>query len=190
MSTRSVRAALSVLGIATLVACGPTSSGGSPSASPSSSASASPSPSALACTQSGPASNAWPSPDKLPQTPAITAVKVAGDVLTLTFAAGTPAFEVTPEPSARFTKDPSGQPVTLAGSAGVRIVLRGFRGDLQNYAGAGSIASAGPLLLQVYELGDSEGVVTWGAGVSAPACAAVSASGSTLTFHFIRQPAA
>lgn len=96
---------------------------------------------------------------------------------------------MTSEPSARFTKDPSGQPVTLSGTAGVLIVLRGFRGDVQNYTGAGSSTSAGPLLLQVYELGDFEGVVTWGAGVSAPACAAVSASGSTLTFHFIPQPA-
>ena len=125
----------------------------------------------------------------MPQTPAITAVTVSGDVLTMTFAPGTPAFEVTPQPGAKFTKDPSGQPVTLSGTAGVVIVLRGFRGDVQNFAGTGSITSTGPLLLQVYELGDSEGVVTWGAGVSAPACAAVSASGSTLTFHFIPEPA-
>ena len=87
--------------------------------------------------------------------------------------------------SARFTKDPSGQPVTLTGSFGVKIVLRGFRGDVQNYTGPTSLTSRGPLLRQVAELGDFEGVISWGAGLSSPGCASVTASGSTLTFHFI-----
>ena len=171
---------------AALVACGSPSNGsGVPSPSPSA---GSPVPSQVACATSGPASSTWPSPDAAPATPAITAVTVSGDTLTITFARGTPAYDVATQSSAHFTADPSGQPVDLAGTDGVRITLRGFRGDLQNYAGSRSITSAGPILLQVYELGDSEGTVTFGAGASAPACTAVAASGSTLTFHFVRQP--
>jgi len=37
----------------------------------------------------------------------------------------------------------------------------------------------------VRELEDFEGTVGWGAGLSAPACASVTASGSTLTFRFV-----
>jgi hypothetical protein len=172
------------------MACGP-SSGNSPSpaASPSVSPSPSASPSQLACTTTGPASSTWPAPDKLPSTPVITSVTVSGDALTITFAQGTPSFEVSTQPNAHFVTDPSGQPVDLTGSAGVRIVLRGFRGDLQNYTGSKTLTSQGPLLLQVSELGDNEGVITWGEGVASPACTAVTSSGSTLTFQFIRQPA-
>jgi len=108
----------------------------------------------------------------------------------MTFRQGTPAFEIAPQSDAHFTKDPSGQPVTLAGTAGARITLRGFRGDLQNYAGGSSINSSGGVLLQVMEIGDSEGVVTWAVGANGAACATVTSSGSTLTFHFVHQPGA
>lgn len=166
-----------------LVACG-TASGGSPSPS------ASTSPSTLACTSSGSASATWPPADKAAATPAITAVDVNGNVVTFTFAQGTPAFELTTQRNTQFALDPSGQPVTLKGAQGVRIVMRGFRGDIQNYTGSKSTMSSGPVLRELYELGDSEGVVTWGAGVSAAACAAVTVSGSTLTVEFIYQPVA
>ncbi len=66
--------------------------------------------------------------------------------------------------------------------------MTGFRGDMSNYTGSKSLDSSGPLLLQVAELGDFEGYVSWGAGLSKPGCANVVASGSTLTFHFIPAP--
>src|SRR5579864_3411237 len=157
------------------MACGTTSNSTS---SPSTSSSPSPTASPVACVTSGPASSTWPSADKLPATAAITSLSVTGDTVTLTFAQGTPAFEVATQPNAQFTADPSGQPVTLTGTAGVRITLRGFRGDVQNYTGSKSITASGQVLQQVYELGDSEGVITWGAGVNAAACTAVTASGS------------
>lgn len=47
------------------------------------------------------------------------------------------------------------------------------------------MTSSGPLLLQVMQIGDFEGVVTWAAGLSRSSCASVTASGSTLTFRFI-----
>lgn len=183
--------AVSTLALA-MAACGgsnPGNAANSPSASASPSAAASTSPSAAACTTSGAAVN-WPAPDTAPASPAITSVTASGDVLTMTFRQGTPQFELAQQPDTHFSKDPSGQPVTLAGNAGVKITLRGFRGDMQNYAGSTSINSSGGVLLQVMEIGDSEGVVTWAAGANGAACATVTASGSTLTFHFIHQPAA
>jgi hypothetical protein len=114
---------------------------------------------------------------------------VAQDTFKLTFDTGTPDFEVTPQTSARFTADSGlGQPIDLAGSAGVRIVLKGFRGDMDNYVGPASFTSTGPLLVQVRSLGGFEGHVSWGAGLSRPGCASVTAAGSTLTFHFIPLP--
>jgi hypothetical protein len=78
--------------------------------------------------------------------------------------------------------------VDLAGTSGVKVVLTGFRGDVINYSGQTSITSSGPVLLQTSKLGDFEGVVTFGAGTSKPACANVTTSGSTLTFQFIQAP--
>src|SRR6266851_2074823 len=73
----------------------------------------------------------------------------------------------------------------LAGASGVKIVLRGFRGDVSNYTGPARLTSSGPILLEAAPIGDFEGVVGFGAGVSRPSCANVTASSSTLSFHFI-----
>ena len=136
------------------------------------------------CTSSRPASSSWvPAPSR-PATASITAAAY-GDTLTLRFDQGTPAFEIRTQTSPRFSRDPSGQPVTMAGSAGVAVVLRGFRGDIRNYAGPESLSSDGSLLRQVQVIGESEGVITWAAGLSAPGCANVTTSGSTLTILFV-----
>jgi hypothetical protein len=116
-------------------------------------------------------------------------VNAAADTLTFTFQQGTPVFEVKLQPGTHFLRDPSGLPVDLAGSSGATIVLRGFQGGVQNYTGPPSIMSGGPRLMQVYEIGDFEGVVTWAVGLSSPSCASVAAGASTLTFHFIASPA-
>jgi hypothetical protein len=134
--------------------------------------------SARGCTTSGAASGSG--------TLAIVSAAVSGDTLTLTFSNGSPAFQVTTQPSARFLEDPSGRPITLAGSTGVRIVLRGFRGDTSNLTGVPkSLTSKGPLLRQVAPIGDFEGVVSFGAGLSSPGCANVTSNQSSLVFHFI-----
>jgi hypothetical protein len=144
------------------------------------------SPVALTCTASGPPSPLWPAvPSASATTAAIVSAAADGDTLKLTFASGTPQFEVVPVGSAHFMVDPSGRPVDLAGVSGVKIVLRGFRGDVSNYTGAARLASSGPILLETGAIGDFEGIVSFGAGVSRPACASVIASSSTLTFHFI-----
>jgi hypothetical protein len=165
-----------------LAACG--SSGGNSQASPT------PSPSPLACTTTGAASSTWTGPAaNVNTTPPIVSAVAAGDTLTLTFDQGTPAFDIKTQSDTHFLQDPSGKPVDLAGSAGATILLRGFRGDVRNYTGPISITSSGPLLLQVNEIGDFEGVVTWAAGLSKAGCANATAAGSILTFRFIAQPA-
>ncbi len=115
----------------------------------------------------------------------IVSATAAGDTFTITFATGTPQFEIAQQSSTHFLRDPSGLPVDLAGTAGVKITLRGFRGDVQNFTGQPSMTSTGPLLLQVYEIGDFEGVISWAVGLSKAGCANVTVSGSTLTFQFI-----
>ena len=109
--------------------------------------------------------------------------------MTVTFDQGTPQFEIKTQAGTHFLKDPSGIPVDLAGSAGLEIVMRGFRGDMSNYNGVVSIASNGPRLLQVYKIGDFEGVVTWAIGLSAPSCASVTVGATSLSFQFIAAPA-
>jgi hypothetical protein len=172
---------LPVLALALLCACGATTP-------PTPAAQASPSPVALSCTPSGSASPSWPAPASASSSPAILSATVSGDTLKLTFAAGTPQFQVQPASSAHFTIDPSGQAVDLAGTTGVRIAMQGFRGDVVNYAGPKTITSTGPLLMQVASIGDFEGYVSWGVGLGGPGCANVTASGSTLTFTFIPAP--
>jgi hypothetical protein len=163
-------------------ACGAvpsTGGGGQPSANPAQS------PVALTCTTAGVASADWPKPENAPDSGGIVSATASGDTLTLRFASGTPGFEVKPQANATFEHDASGLPVQLPGTAGVRIVLRGFRGDVSNYGGPNDLKTSGPLLLQASNIGDFEGVVSFAAGVSAPACANVASDQTTLTFKFI-----
>lgn len=97
---------------------------------------------------------------------------------------------MTSQPSAHFTETGGrGGPVDLAGSAGVLIVLRGFRGDVANYTGPKDLTATGAILVEVREIGDFEGVIGWAAGLTKPGCANVTASGSTLVFRIIASPA-
>jgi hypothetical protein len=111
---------------------------------------------------------------------------VSGDTLQLTFVAGTPPFQVITQQNAEFAQDPTGNRVILAGTNGARILLTGFRGDQANYKVPKKLTSSGPRLLEVAELGDCEGDVNLGVGLSDLACANVTSTESTLTFHFIQ----
>lgn len=181
MSRVLARAFTATVGLALLSACGGTSH---------TVAQTSPGPVTLTCTSAGQASPAWPAPwTRTGSAPPIVSASVAQDTLRVTFDSGTPEFELTPQSSAHFYADSGlGQPINLTGSAGLKIVLRGFRGDMQNYAGPVSFTSQGPLLVQVKSLGGWEGQASWAAGLSRPGCASVTAKGSTLTFHFIPLP--
>ncbi len=164
------------MALALLSACG----GATPSATQ---------PSPATCTDSDTASQDWPLPQPPPSAnPPIVSATVSGDTLQFTFTRGTPPFQVLTQSGTDFTDDPSGKSVTLAGTDGAQIVLTGFRGDQSNYKGDKKLKSSGPRLLDVAELGDSEGNVSWGVGLSGPSCAIVTSSGSTLSFHFIAAP--
>jgi hypothetical protein len=143
-------------------------------------------PSPATCTDSDTASQDWPLPQPPPSAnPPIVSATVSGDTLQLTFTRGTPPFQVLTQSGTDFTEDPSGKSVSLAGTDGARIVLTGFRGDQSNYKGDKKLKSSGPRLLEVVQLGDFEGNVSWGVGLSGPSCAIVTSSGSTLSFQFI-----
>ena len=128
------------------------------------------------CTFSGAASSPGPTQ--------ITSQAATDDTFTLNFDRGVSQFEATPQSTPNFTADPSGLPVVLQGSAGVRIVLRGlhFPGDP---SGPSSFMPGGSLVDEIRRIGDFEGVVTWAVGLSVPGCASVTAGESTLTFQFI-----
>jgi hypothetical protein len=162
VSKRLPRMIVGAAAVALMSACGSSSTAVQTSPTPS----PSPTPSTLSCTTSGPASASWPVTTSLPASAGIVSATAAGDTFTLTFPTGTPQFEITQQSGTHFLKDPSGLPVDLAGTAGVKITLHGFRGDVQNFTGQPSMTSTGPLLLQVYEIGDFEGVITWAAGLS------------------------
>jgi hypothetical protein len=175
---------VAMLTLPLLAACGAESP--TAQASPSPATSTSPSAAPLTCTSSGPASASWIPPDKVTgTTPPIVSAAISGDILTLTFVSGTPAFEVTTQPNAQFTAtDGRGETVVLSGSSGVGIILRGFRGDMRNYAGTTDMMATGKTLVEVREIGDYEGVVGWAAGLGQAGCANVAAGASTLTFTF------
>ncbi len=135
-------------------------------------------------------SGATQSPVPSPTSPIVSAV-VDGDTLTLTFDQGNHEFTVKPEPSSHFFGgDGRGTWVDVAGITAAEITLTGFRGDVLNYTGPTSMKSQGPLLLEAREVSEFEGYVKWAVGLSGPACANVTAGGSTLSFQFIPAPKA
>lgn len=80
-----------------------------------------------------------------------------------------PQFQISRQGGATFVKDPSGQNVTLQGSAGVRIILRGVTGQ-GTYTGGTDLKAGLTEIKEVAELGDFERVTSWGAGLSAAPC--------------------
>jgi hypothetical protein len=84
-------------------------------------------------------------------------------------AAGPDSIELTPQNSATFIQDASGAPITLRGSHGLRLVIRGSDAHTA-YTGSTDFKTGYPGLLEARETGDFEGVVQWGLGLSQPAC--------------------
>ena len=78
-----------------------------------------------------------------------------------------PTYEVDRQASSTFSRDASGQPVSLEGSAGIRIVLRGS--DIADGV-PGDLKPRLPEIREVANIGDFERVVTYGAGLEDQAC--------------------
>jgi hypothetical protein len=80
-----------------------------------------------------------------------------------------PAYTVSRQASAKFVKDPSGLPVTMRGSAGLRIIFHGASGAT-SYTGSRDLTPNLPVVQEVEQLGDFEAVLSWGAGLSQASC--------------------
>jgi hypothetical protein len=80
-----------------------------------------------------------------------------------------PAYTVSRQASAKFMKDPSGLPVTMRGSAGLRIVFHGASGATSFSSSRDQIVNL-PVVQEVEQLGDFEAVLSWGAGLSQASC--------------------
>jgi len=104
----------------------------------------------------------------------VTAARAAAqsgyDRFVLEFAGPLPQYEVRAQSGATFTQDASGAPVTLAGSAGLVVTVRGAQAH-GTFTGATDLRPDGTgVLREARQVGDFEGVVTWGLGLSRATC--------------------
>ena len=95
------------------------------------------------------------------------------DRIVFQFEKGIPAMDVNVgQPP--FTKDPSGLPMTVAGTDFLVFVLRGGTGLDENfdrtYTGSTAFTPDYPVLVQFVQAGDFEAQSEWVAGLSGPAC--------------------
>jgi hypothetical protein len=92
------------------------------------------------------------------------------DRFVIELAGGVGQYQVKPQGNATFTQDASGQQVTLAGSAGLAVTLHDTSSH-GTYTGPTDLQPAGTAnLREARQLGDFEGVVTWGLGLAHPGC--------------------
>src|SRR5438876_10833506 len=78
-----------------------------------------------------------------------------------------PQYQRNRQATADVVRDASGQPVTLNGSTGIRVVLR--NADIVNGA-PGDLKPNLPEIREVAQIGNFERVVSYGVGLSTPAC--------------------
>jgi len=92
------------------------------------------------------------------------------DRITIEFQNGQPgSVELRPQNNATFTSSPKGEVVTLAGSAGILVVIHGAD-EHTAYSGATDFKTGYPVLLEERQMEDFEGTVQWGLGLSKSAC--------------------
>jgi hypothetical protein len=92
------------------------------------------------------------------------------DRITIEFQNGQPSsIELRPQSNSMFTQGASGQNVTLAGSAGLLVVIKGAD-EHTAYSGATDFRTNYPVLLEARQMEDFEGTVQWGLGLSKSAC--------------------
>jgi hypothetical protein len=79
-----------------------------------------------------------------------------------------PHWEAIPKSGATFFKDPSGMPITLEGGAGIKLVVRPIK--MGSYTGSPDFDPEFPQLAEAFQLGDNEGVFSWGLGLERQSC--------------------
>lgn len=78
-----------------------------------------------------------------------------------------PQYQLTLQATSGFVRDASGQPVTLQGSAGIKVVVR--NADITPGAPT-DLKPNLPEIREVTQIGDFERVVSYGVGLATPAC--------------------
>jgi len=92
------------------------------------------------------------------------------DRITIEFSNGSPSqVDVTPQNNAMFTQGASGQSITLAGSAGLLITIKGAD-EHTSYSGPTDFKTGYAVLEEARQVKDFEGTVQWGLGLSKSAC--------------------
>jgi hypothetical protein len=88
-----------------------------------------------------------------------------------------PGYRAIPKSSAIFYFDPTGLPVTLEGTAGIKLVLHST--SMQGtYSGLSDFDPEFPQLAEARSIGDFEGFVTWGLGLERQSCKRIFTLGS------------
>lgn len=101
------------------------------------------------------------------------AAQAGYDRFVIEFNGPVPQYEVLSQPNATFIQDASGQAVQLEGSSGVLVIVRNSSA-YGTYAGPSDLHPRSAVLHEARQVGDFEGVVKWGLGLSQPACHRVS----------------
>ena len=92
------------------------------------------------------------------------------DRITIEFQDGPPgSIDLRPQNSSTFTLSPKGEVVTLAGSAGILVIIHSAD-EHTAYSGATDFKTGYPVLLEARQMEDFEGYVQWGLGLSNSAC--------------------
>jgi hypothetical protein len=166
--------ALIIVGVLVVASINRHQTGILPAGQPSPSASPSPLPSPTS--PAGPYSCAGSaqSNSNPPLTAYINAIRTgthAGyDEVTIQFSTAQPSdVQIGPQSSATFTQGGSGQPVTLAGQAGILITIHSADGHTQ-YAGPTDFKTNYAVLSELRQVQDFEGYVQWAVGLSHSAC--------------------
>jgi hypothetical protein len=92
------------------------------------------------------------------------------DRFVIQFDGPVPPYAVTPHASASFTADPSGSTVTVSGTAGLQVTVRGVANWQQLTGPADMVQPGTTVLREARRIGDFEGTVTWALGLSHAAC--------------------
>jgi len=137
---------------------------------------ASPAPSAPAtlpgfscAAQTGGAAQPPGSTGPVPVTDVRAAAQSGVDRFVIQFSGPVPQYEVKPQPTTTFTQDPSGFRVTLDGSAGLQVTVHGAQ-SWGSYSGSTDLRPRLTMLREARQVGDFEGVLTWGLGLSRASC--------------------
>jgi hypothetical protein len=93
------------------------------------------------------------------------------DRLTIEFRDGQPGtIELAPQSGTTFIRSPRGDKVSLAGTNGIGILLKGGADAHTAYTGPADIWTGFATLVEVRQTQDFEGYVGYALGISGPAC--------------------